>query len=244
MPADAQVGEAQVRAARPSSPRENTILLNVGHCFRDQVLESCPELNRVRRAHDAHQFARDRPQHGRVGPRHLGAAARRADAEVPQPAGRAGAVREAGAVAPRRARLPAQLSAAGGDRRDARGGRRVPAGWRDRTPTSPGRVAMQRLCPRHKRRSQANDFGSQGQGRAHHRRVDRHRRRGGAGVRAAGSKVVVHYNASRDAAEAVAADVKAAGRRSGAGRRRRDRRGGRQAHRRARRSRRSAASTC
>lgn len=29
---------------------ENTILLNVGHCFRDQVLDSCPELNRV----DAH----------------------------------------------------------------------------------------------------------------------------------------------------------------------------------------------
>lgn len=29
---------------------EHTILLNVGHCFRDQVLESCPELNRA----DAH----------------------------------------------------------------------------------------------------------------------------------------------------------------------------------------------
>lgn len=29
---------------------ENAILLNVGHCFRDQVLESCPELNRA----DAH----------------------------------------------------------------------------------------------------------------------------------------------------------------------------------------------
>lgn len=29
---------------------ENTILLAVGHCFRDQVLESCPELNRA----DAH----------------------------------------------------------------------------------------------------------------------------------------------------------------------------------------------
>lgn len=26
---------------------EHTILLSVGHCFRDQVLESCPELNRV-----------------------------------------------------------------------------------------------------------------------------------------------------------------------------------------------------
>jgi LysR family hydrogen peroxide-inducible transcriptional activator len=29
---------------------ENTILLGVGHCFRDQVLENCPELNRA----DAH----------------------------------------------------------------------------------------------------------------------------------------------------------------------------------------------
>lgn len=29
---------------------ETTILLNVGHCFRDQILESCPELNRA----DAH----------------------------------------------------------------------------------------------------------------------------------------------------------------------------------------------
>ena len=26
---------------------EHTILLNVGHCFRDQVLDSCPELNRA-----------------------------------------------------------------------------------------------------------------------------------------------------------------------------------------------------
>ncbi len=25
---------------------EHAILLNVGHCFRDQVLETCPELNR------------------------------------------------------------------------------------------------------------------------------------------------------------------------------------------------------
>ena len=28
-------------------PSEHTILLNVGHCFRDQVLDSCPELNRA-----------------------------------------------------------------------------------------------------------------------------------------------------------------------------------------------------
>ena len=41
--------------------------------------------------------------------------------------------------------------------------------------------------------------GSQGQGRPHHRRVDRHRRRGRARVRAArAASVVVHYNASRE----------------------------------------------
>jgi LysR family hydrogen peroxide-inducible transcriptional activator len=28
-------------------PAEHTILLNVGHCFRDQVLDACPELNRA-----------------------------------------------------------------------------------------------------------------------------------------------------------------------------------------------------
>jgi LysR family transcriptional regulator, hydrogen peroxide-inducible genes activator len=28
-------------------PAEHTILLNVGHCFRDQVLDACPELNRT-----------------------------------------------------------------------------------------------------------------------------------------------------------------------------------------------------
>jgi len=28
-------------------PSEHTILLNVGHCFRDQVLDACPELNRA-----------------------------------------------------------------------------------------------------------------------------------------------------------------------------------------------------
>ena len=29
---------------------EHTILLNVGHCFRDQVLDACPELNQSRRS--------------------------------------------------------------------------------------------------------------------------------------------------------------------------------------------------
>jgi LysR family transcriptional regulator, hydrogen peroxide-inducible genes activator len=42
---------AKRKSVQPSElAAENTILLNVGHCFRDQVLESCPELNRA----DAH----------------------------------------------------------------------------------------------------------------------------------------------------------------------------------------------
>ena len=102
---------------------EHTILLNVGHCFRDQVLGQLPRAQPGRYARDAHELARDGAQHGGVGARHLGAAARCADAEVPQPARRAGAVREAGAVAPRRARRAQELSAARGDRGDARRGR-------------------------------------------------------------------------------------------------------------------------
>ena len=38
---------ARRRSIQPSElATEHTILLNVGHCFRDQVLDSCPELNR------------------------------------------------------------------------------------------------------------------------------------------------------------------------------------------------------
>ena len=42
---------AKRRSVQPAElAAERTILLSVGHCFRDQVLESCPELNRA----DAH----------------------------------------------------------------------------------------------------------------------------------------------------------------------------------------------
>jgi len=38
---------AKRRAIHPSElAHEHTILLNIGHCFRDQVLDACPELNR------------------------------------------------------------------------------------------------------------------------------------------------------------------------------------------------------
>jgi LysR family hydrogen peroxide-inducible transcriptional activator len=39
---------AKRRSIRPDElSAEHTILLNVGHCFRDQVLDACPELNRT-----------------------------------------------------------------------------------------------------------------------------------------------------------------------------------------------------
>jgi LysR family hydrogen peroxide-inducible transcriptional activator len=39
---------AKRRSIRPDElAAEHTILLNVGHCFRDQVLDACPELNRA-----------------------------------------------------------------------------------------------------------------------------------------------------------------------------------------------------
>ena len=45
-----QVGEAQVGARRTSWPASTRSCSTVGHCFRDQVLDACPELNRA----DAH----------------------------------------------------------------------------------------------------------------------------------------------------------------------------------------------
>ena len=142
VPRGPQVGASASRSRRTSLPAEHTILLNVGHCFRDQVLDACPELNRADAQVDAHQLARDGAQHGGVGARRLGAAARRADAEVSQPAGGAGAVHAAGAVAARRARLSQELSAAGGDRGDARSRRARAAAWGRRgagAPLSPSR---------------------------------------------------------------------------------------------------------
>jgi LysR family hydrogen peroxide-inducible transcriptional activator len=39
---------AKRKSVRPDElAGEHTILLNVGHCFRDQVLDACPELNRA-----------------------------------------------------------------------------------------------------------------------------------------------------------------------------------------------------
>jgi LysR family hydrogen peroxide-inducible transcriptional activator len=39
---------AKRKSVRPDElASEHTILLNVGHCFRDQVLDACPELNRA-----------------------------------------------------------------------------------------------------------------------------------------------------------------------------------------------------
>ena len=123
---------------------EHTILLNVGHCFRDQVLDACPELNRSDAHGDPHQFARDGAQHGRIGTWGVGAAARRADAALSQPAGRAGAVHAAGADEAHRARLSEELSAARGDHGDTRkrhavSGQATGAGCAARSPVMPDR---------------------------------------------------------------------------------------------------------
>ena len=191
-----------------------------------------------RRPHAAHQFAGDGAQHGRVRPRHVGAAARRADAEVPQPLvvpvpfARPVPSRRI-ALADRRsfprpeaiAAIRAAVAACRGSRcklRARRGsGTRTLAGGCDR------------LVSTHLSWSKFHDSRSQRQGCPHHRRLHRHRCRRGARVRAAGSNVIVHYNASRAAAEAVAADIKALGA-SDAGRRRRDAGSRGEAHRRAR----------
>ncbi len=82
----------------------------------------------------AHQLARDDPQHGGVGARHLGAAARRADAEVSQPAGGAGAVRAA------RARRAASRSRIGGAFRGPRPSQRCA----NRSPLAAARKSRQR----------------------------------------------------------------------------------------------------
>ena len=76
----------------------------------------------------AREFARNRAQHGGVGTRRFGAAAGRDDAEIPQPARGSGAVHATDPVAANRARVAEELSAAAGDPRDPRRGRRVPAG--------------------------------------------------------------------------------------------------------------------
>ena len=61
------------RSAGPSSPRsspeENLLVLNNGHCFRDQVLEACPgQSNTALARRPRGQLAGDHPQHGRLGP--------------------------------------------------------------------------------------------------------------------------------------------------------------------------------
>ena len=105
---------------------EHTILLNVGHCFRDQVLDACPELNQsdaqVTRTNSL-ETVRNMVASG------LGVSVLPRDALTPRyhsqlvvPV----AVHQPGAVAAHRARLPPELSASRGDRRDPRQRRALP----------------------------------------------------------------------------------------------------------------------
>ncbi len=93
--------------------QQTMLLLGTGHCFRDHVLEVCPEFARFRG-----QLAGDHQAHGGLGHgRHRGAAPER---RCRGPAARAlHPVRRAGAVAPRGAGLAAQLHALRGHRRAA-----------------------------------------------------------------------------------------------------------------------------
>ena len=227
-------GRSASRSARTSSPAEQPILLDIGHCFRDQVLDACPELNRA----DAHvartsslETVRNMVASG------LGVSVLPRDALTPQisqPAGRADSVHAAGAVAARRARPSQEFSAARSHQGDAR--RQSP---RADPPRWPAVRALKIITE-----EETHDLGSQGQGRAHHRRVDRHRRRGRAGLRREGCKVASITTRAAMPRETVAADIKAAGGAGDARSGRRHGRGRREAHRRARPSRRSAASTC
>ncbi len=184
---------AKRKSIRPDElAAEQPILLDIGHCFREQVLDACPELSRA----EAHvtrtsslETVRNMVASG------LGVSVLPRDAltpQVSQPAGRAHSVHAPGAVATRRARAPQELSAAGGDQGDTRGSRRLPDGdvarplgleaWPGYTSALAGRPCAGRRRPSH-RTGAHNDCGSQGQGRADHRSVDGHRRRGGASVR-------------------------------------------------------------
>ncbi len=102
---------------------EKMLLLGTGHCFRDHVLEVCPEYARFASDAEGHAqdlrglVARDDQVHGRL--RH-GADRRAAPLGHAGDAGAAArrlrAVREAGADAPRGAGLAPQLHALRGDR--------------------------------------------------------------------------------------------------------------------------------
>ena len=133
---DAQIDPAGRARRRAPDPAQRRPLLPRPGARR------VPGAEPRRGARDADELAGDGAQHGGVGTRRVGAAARRDDAEVPQPARGAGAVHATGAVAAHRAGVPQELSAARGDGGDPRRGRRVhetagrkAAEWRRGDPT-------------------------------------------------------------------------------------------------------------
>ena len=112
--------------------QEKMLLLGTGHCFRDHVLEVCPEYAQFSSDAEGHPqdlrglVARDDQVHGRLGHGRDGRAAA-FGAGRDAAAHRLRAVHEAGADAPRRARLAAQLHALRGDRGAAQRDLRVRA---------------------------------------------------------------------------------------------------------------------
>jgi DNA-binding transcriptional LysR family regulator len=114
--------------------KETMLLLGSGHCFRDQVLEVCPELSRFSRRRRGHPedlrglVAGDDPPHGGLRARRDGAADELDAGEgAARFADRLPAVQEAGARSPRGAGLAQELHAGRGDRGAAQGDTEVPA---------------------------------------------------------------------------------------------------------------------
>ena len=173
---------------------EHAILLNVGHCFRDQVLESCPELNRgdtpVTRSNSL-ETIRNMVASG------LGISVRPRDALTPKYHSRLVVpVPFAKPVPSRRIALAYRKSfpRPGCHCRDSRRGQRMPAATTlqgaigcliKRLPTAPPGACACDPPTRLLLRESCMALGSQGQGRPHHRCIDGHRRRSCARVRAA-----------------------------------------------------------
>jgi LysR family hydrogen peroxide-inducible transcriptional activator len=106
----------QRRAVKPGElADENLLVLNNGHCFRDQVLEVCPGQSNTALAEGrAGQLPRDDPQHGGFRARGERAPGQCPGTPLRLAAPEGGAVHRAGSVAQGRARLAHEFRPAPG----------------------------------------------------------------------------------------------------------------------------------
>ena len=114
---------AKKKRVRPDElSGENLLVLNAGHCFREQVLEACPgPVEHGQPGGPLGQLARDDPQHGRLGPGRERAAGHGAAAALREQAREGDPVHRARA---RRARWPSPGARASRGRRRSRRWRR------------------------------------------------------------------------------------------------------------------------